>query len=90
MLIILQQEFTNFVSLLNILYMYNTENGGKNISFVFNYRPDEDEVKVEKADEAENTVVLETQPIIDSPLSSSISVNKQIRPFDIDNNHTFK
>ena len=90
MLIILQQEFTNFVSLLNILYMHNTENGGKNISFVFNYRPDEDEVKVEKADEAENTVVLETQPIIDSPLSSSISVNKQIRPFDIDNNHTFK
>ena len=69
--------------------MCHTESGSRNISFVFNYRPEENEVKVEKVEEVENTIVLETQPIIVSPLSSSISVNKQIRKIHICNNYTF-
>ena len=50
------------------------ESGGKNISFVFNYAPGETEAKV-----VENNAVLETQSIIASPLSSSLSVNYLIR-----------
>ena len=69
--------------------LYHTESGSKNISFVFNYRLDENEVKVEKAEEVENTEVLKTQPIIASPLSSSISVNKRICKFCNYNIHIF-
>ena len=58
-----------------------TENGGKNLSFVFNYSPDQD--KVEKEGEKEGEEVKEGEgeeenKVVSGSPSSSISVNKQI------------